>query len=100
MIAAARLLPYEHMPCIAHILLRSITESFSDSRFSNVLAKCGKIVGHFKRLRAVSTASDPGTAAGWNSTLEMVKRLNRTQAAIKATLDQQHNKLVRLTPPE
>ena len=33
MIAAARLLPFEHMPCIAHILQRSITVSLSDRGF-------------------------------------------------------------------
>ena len=52
MIAAARLLPYEHMPCIAHILLRSITVSLSDSGFANVLVKCRKIVGHLRHSPA------------------------------------------------
>src|SRR4029434_2156045 len=52
MVAAARLLSYEHMPCIAHILQRSITVSLADSGFVNALSKCRKIVGHFKHSPA------------------------------------------------
>ncbi len=114
MIAVARLLPNEHMPCIAHILQRSITVSLSDSGFANVLAKCRKIVVHFKHSPANASELQAQQAAmgqqqepliqdvptRWNSTLEMVTHLNRNQAAIKATLDQQHNKLVMLTSPE
>lgn len=48
MIATARLLPYEHMSCIAHSLQRLITTSIRDSGFENVLSKCRKLVGHFK----------------------------------------------------
>ncbi|XP_057196740.1 uncharacterized protein LOC130558390 [Triplophysa rosa] len=46
MTAAAKLLPYEHMPCIAHMLQRSINTQRS------------------KHHGASSTASGPGTAAG------------------------------------
>ena len=45
--AAARLLPFEHMPCTAHIVQRSHL-CLSDRGFVNVLAKCHKIVGYFK----------------------------------------------------
>ncbi|KAL3048837.1 hypothetical protein OYC64_008341 [Pagothenia borchgrevinki] len=114
MIAAARILPYDHMPCIAHILQRSITVSLSDSGFVGALAKCRKIVGHFKHSPAntaelqveqgaLGQKQEPliqDVPTRWNSTLEMVKRLIRNQAAIKATLDQQQHKLVMLTPPE
>ncbi|XP_035989999.1 uncharacterized protein LOC118561850 [Fundulus heteroclitus] len=41
----------EHMPCIAHMLQRSINVSLSDSGFTNVLAKCRKIVGHFRHRK-------------------------------------------------
>ncbi|KAF7658133.1 hypothetical protein LDENG_00017050 [Lucifuga dentata] len=114
MTAAARLLPFEHMPCIAHILQRSITVSLSDSGLVNASSKSRKIVGHFKHSPAnaaelqaqqvtLGQQQEPliqDVPTHWNSMLEMVKRLNRNQAAIKATLDQQHHKLVMLTPPE
>ena len=114
MIAAARILPYDHMPCIAHILPRSITVSLSDSGFVGALAKCRKTVGHFKHSPAntaelqveqgaLGQKQEPliqDVPTRWNSMLEMVKRLIRNQAAIKATLDQQQHKLVMLTPPE
>lgn len=48
MVAAARHLPFVHMPCIAQILQRTITVCLSDSGFIDTLAKCRKIVGHFK----------------------------------------------------
>ncbi|KAI4823444.1 hypothetical protein KUCAC02_012027 [Chaenocephalus aceratus] len=85
-----------------------------DSGFVGALAKCRNIVGHFKHSPA-NTAElqvEQGTLGQkqesliqdvpirWNSMLEMVKRLIRNQAAIKATLDQQQHKLVMLTPPE
>ncbi|XP_060758390.1 E3 SUMO-protein ligase ZBED1-like [Neoarius graeffei] len=114
MTAAAKLLPYEHMPCIAHMLQRSINVSLSDSGFANVLAKCRKIVGHFRHSAANTLELQAQQAAlgqkqepliqdvstRWNSTLEMIKRLNRNQAAIQETLDHQHHKLVILTPSE
>ncbi|KAI4807792.1 hypothetical protein KUCAC02_027577 [Chaenocephalus aceratus] len=76
--------------------------------------QCRKIVGHFKHSTANTAALQVEQGAlgqkeepliqdvptRWNSTLEMVKRLIRNQAAIKATLDQQQHKLVMLTPPE
>ncbi|XP_061892294.1 E3 SUMO-protein ligase ZBED1-like [Entelurus aequoreus] len=114
MIAAARILPYEHMPCIAHVIQRSITVSLADSGFVPALAKCRKIVGHFKHSPANLTElnaeqvklgqqQEPliqDVPTRWNSTLEMVKRIIPNQAAIKATLDQQQHNLVMLTPAE
>ncbi|KAJ4934409.1 hypothetical protein JOQ06_007204 [Pogonophryne albipinna] len=93
---------------------RSITVSLSDSGFVGALAKCHKIVGHFKHSPANTAELQVEQGAlgqkqepliqdvpiRWNSTLEMVKRLIRNQAAIKATLDQQQHKLFMLTPPE
>ncbi|KAI4806048.1 hypothetical protein KUCAC02_010639 [Chaenocephalus aceratus] len=93
---------------------RSITVSLSDSGFVGALAKCRKTVGHFKHSPAntaelqveqgaLGQKEEPliqDVPTRWNSTLEMVKRLIRNQAAIKATLDQQQHKLVMLTPPE
>lgn len=101
-----------YMPCIAHMLQRSINVSLSDSGFANVFAKRRKIVGHFRHSAANTMELQAQQAAlgqqqepliqdvptQWNSSLGMI--LNRNQAAIKATLDQQHHKLVMLMPPE
>lgn len=79
-----------------------------------MLAKCRKIVDYFRHSTAETMDLQAQQAAleqqqeplmqdvptRWNSTLEMIKLLNRNQAAIKATLDQQHHKLVMMTPPE
>lgn len=53
MIAAASL-PFEHVPCVVHIVQRIITVLCRDSRFDGVLDKCNKIVGHFKHSPANS----------------------------------------------
>jgi len=47
MIATARILPYEHMPRVAHIIQRVITVALCDSGFVDALAKCREIVRHF-----------------------------------------------------
>lgn len=52
MIAAARQLPFEHMPCIAHSVHRAVTASLHNSPFDSALAKCRKVVGHFKHSPA------------------------------------------------
>ena len=67
MTATAKLLPYEHMPCIAHMLQRSINVSLSDSGFVNVLAKCRKIVGHFKTQRSKTPWSFKHSKQPWDS---------------------------------
>ena len=96
MVAAARLLSYEHMPCIAHILQRSITVSLADSGFVNALSKCRKIVGHFKHspantaelnaeqenLMQVQQPLIQDVPTCWNSTLDTVKRLIRNKDAV------------------
>ncbi|XP_072223318.1 E3 SUMO-protein ligase ZBED1-like [Leuresthes tenuis] len=74
MLAAMRALPYEHIACNAHILQRTITVCLDGSGFAGVLAKCRKIVGHFKQSPA---------------------------KAVQATLDQQNNhRWVMLTEAE
>ena len=86
MVAAARLMPYEHMPCIAHSIQRSITTSIRDSGLETVLAKCRKLVGHFKhspanaeelRRKQVEKGQkeEPliqDVSTRWNSTLSMI----------------------------
>uniref|UniRef100_A0AAR2JYW7 BED-type domain-containing protein n=1 Tax=Pygocentrus nattereri TaxID=42514 RepID=A0AAR2JYW7_PYGNA len=108
MMAAARQLPFQHMPCVAHILQRSITVCLYSGAFNAVLAKCRKIVGHFrhspanimelyKEQRALDQENEPliqDVSTRWNSTLFMIRRLLKNKEAVKATLDKQRHKLV------
>ncbi|XP_059190842.1 E3 SUMO-protein ligase ZBED1-like [Centropristis striata] len=100
MIAAARQLPFEHMPCIAHSVHRAVTVSLTNSPFDNALAKCRKVVGHFKHSPAnqaeleqqqvahhqkkESLAQEVSTR--WNSTLEMIKRVQRNAEPLRDAL--------------
>lgn len=114
MVAAARSLPFEHVPCVAHAIQRVITVALRDSGFDAPLAKCRKIVGHFKHspantselkaqqaslgLQEESLVQDVPTR--WNSTLEMIKRIQHNKDPLKATLDQQKHNLAMITPAE
>lgn len=114
MVAAARLLPFEHLPCTAHSLQRTVTVSLNDSGFESVLAKCRKIVGHFKHSpsnaqelkeqqvahghKQESLAQDVVTR--WNSTLEMVRRIRRNKSPLTTTLVQQKSKIAMVTEQE
>lgn len=114
MVAAARLLPFEHMPCMAHILQRTVTVSLNDSAFERALAKCRKIVGHFKHspanaqeLKAQQAAHGHQTEplvqdvpTRWNSTLEMIKRIQRNKFGLTTILTQQNSKVTMLTDQE
>ncbi|KAL4009365.1 hypothetical protein ACER0C_003217 [Sarotherodon galilaeus] len=107
MVAAARLLPFEHMPCMAHILQSAITVSLNDNAFESALAKCRKIVGHFKHspanaqeLKAQQPAHghqteplDQDVPTRWNSTLEMIKRIQRNKSVLTTILTQQNSKI-------
>lgn len=89
MIAAARQLPFDHMPCIAHSVHRAVTVSLHNSPFDSALAKCRKVVGHFKHSPANAVELEQQQIAHhqkkesltqevstrWNSTLEMIKRV-------------------------
>ncbi|KAE8278058.1 hypothetical protein D5F01_LYC23873 [Larimichthys crocea] len=109
MVAAARQLPFEHVPCAAHILQRTITVSLEESSFDTALAKCRKIV--FKhspasteelhqQQTALGQAREPlaqDVSTRWNSTLSMISRYLRNQEAVNATLAQQRHNLATLT---
>ncbi|XP_047234215.1 zinc finger BED domain-containing protein 4-like [Girardinichthys multiradiatus] len=108
MLAAMRALPYEHIACNAHLLQRTITVCLHSSGFAGVLAKCRKIVGHFKQSPASTTELNQQQVAlgkkseqllqdvptRWNLTLETVSRLLLNREAVQATLDQQNHRLV------
>nr|XP_014267406.2 zinc finger BED domain-containing protein 1-like [Maylandia zebra] len=114
MVAAARLLPFEHMPCMPHILQRTVTVSLNDSAFERALAKCRKIVGHFKHspanaqeLKAQQAAHGHQTEplvqdvpTRWNFTLEMIKRIQRNKFGLTTILTQQNSKVTMLTDQE
>ena len=105
MVAAAKKLSFEHM--LAHLVQRSITVCLVDSRFCDTLAKCCKIVGHFKHSSANTEELHQqqkelgqqtehliqDISTRWNSTLAMIFHLLKNQEAIKATLSQQKHKL-------
>lgn len=100
MIAAARQLPFDHMPCIAHSLHRAITVSLQNSPFDGALAKCRKLVGHFKHSPANAAELEQQqvkhlqkkeslvqeVSTRWNSTLEMIKRVQRNQEPLRDAL--------------
>ncbi|KAL7398344.1 hypothetical protein ABVT39_008211 [Epinephelus coioides] len=114
MIAAGRILPFEHLPCIAHLLQRAIVVSLRDGGFDVVLAKCHKVVGHFKHSPANSDELNAQQASlgqdqeplvqdvptRWNSTLEMIKRVRRNRDPLHATLTQQKHNLTLPTNTE
>ncbi|KAI7807507.1 putative zinc finger BED domain-containing protein 1-like [Triplophysa rosa] len=114
MVAAARKLPFHHMPCAAHIVQRAITVCLSDSGFADTLTKCRKIVGHFKHspanteelhLQQIAQGQQreqliQDVSTRWNSSLDMITRLLRNEEAVKTTLAQQKHKLVMLTASE
>lgn len=114
MVAAARHLPFQHLPCVAHILQRTFTVSLADSGFSDALAKCHKIVGHFKhspantaelhqeqtRLGQEKEQLIQDVSTRWYSTLDMISRLLKNQEAVTAALGKQKHKLVMLTTAE
>ncbi|XP_050803930.1 small integral membrane protein 20 isoform X1 [Gopherus flavomarginatus] len=110
MVAAASCLPFEHMMYIAHSLQQSITGVLSDGGLENMLAKCRKLVGHFKHSPANNTELGiQQTANGqkqkplvqdismWNSTLAMIQHLLCNKAAITSTLALQKHHLSVLT---
>ena len=116
MTSAVNLLPFEHMPCIAHSLQLSVKAGLTESGIDNILDKSRKIVGHFKhspansvelkghqeRLKLSKQALMQDVITRWNSTLQMIERLLVNREAIVATLtDPEHkHKLTLLTDAE
>ncbi|RVE68512.1 hypothetical protein OJAV_G00093430 [Oryzias javanicus] len=114
MIAAARQLPFEHVPCVAHCIHRVITVCLHNSPFDSTLAKCRKLVGHFKHSPAnfaeleqkqiahdqkkESLAQDVTTR--WNSTLEMIKRILRNVEPLRDALAEHATNVTMPTPAE
>ncbi|XP_013889025.1 zinc finger BED domain-containing protein 1 [Austrofundulus limnaeus] len=114
MVAAARHLPFEHVPCVAHSLQRSVTVSLQNSVFENVLAKCRKVVGHFKHSPAnAAELEQQQTEHGqkkesliqdvptrWNSTLNMIKSVIRNEQPLRQVLATHKTKMSMPTTAE
>ncbi|KAJ8375518.1 hypothetical protein SKAU_G00060980 [Synaphobranchus kaupii] len=104
MIAAARILPFDHLPCIAHMIQRLITVSLSNSGFDGALAKCRKIVGHFKHSPANAAELKAQQASHGQDEEPLIQdvptRWNSTLAMITRTLAQQKHNLALLTAAE
>lgn len=114
MVAAGRILQLEHLPCVAHVVQRTIVMSLWEGGFDGALAKCRKVVGHFKHSPANSDEMNVQQASlgqvqkplvqdvptRWNSTLEMIKRVMRNRDALHTTLSQQKHNLALPTNAE
>uniref|UniRef100_A0A3B3QSC0 HAT C-terminal dimerisation domain-containing protein n=1 Tax=Paramormyrops kingsleyae TaxID=1676925 RepID=A0A3B3QSC0_9TELE len=114
MIAAARHLPFEHIPCVAHSLQRSVTVSLQNIAFDNILAKCRKVVGHFKHSPASAAELEhqqiehgqkkemliQDVPTRWNSTLNIIKNIRRNEQPLRDVLTTHNTKLAMPTRAE
>jgi zinc finger BED domain-containing protein 1 (E3 SUMO-protein ligase ZBED1) len=87
MIAALGMLPFQNMPCAAHSLQLSVNKAVAESGIDGLVAKCRKIVGHFKHSPANSAELKmqqvqlgqrqemliQDVPTRWNSSLQMIK---------------------------
>jgi zinc finger BED domain-containing protein 1 (E3 SUMO-protein ligase ZBED1) len=106
MTAALGMLPFQSMPCAAHSLQLSVNKAVAESGVDGLLAKCRKIVGHFKHSPAnyvelktqqiilsqrceILTQDVP---TRWNSSLHMIQRLLKNKEAVLKTLEQPGHK--------
>lgn len=104
--AAVALLPFEHMPCMAHTLQLSVNKAVDESGADAVLEKCRKIVGHFKHspanagelrqqqalLKMKEQMLIQNASTRWNSTLQMIERLLSNKEPVLATFFQPGHK--------
>lgn len=108
MVAAVRQLPFEHS------VHRAVTVSLQNSPFDSALAKCRKLVGHFKHSPANASelkqqqvahnqkqeALTQEVPTRWNSTLEMVKRVHRNVEPLRDALALHPTKIAMPTAAE
>ncbi|RXN07812.1 zinc finger BED domain-containing 1-like protein [Labeo rohita] len=97
-----------------HWTSRTITVCLADSGFTATLAKCRKIVGHFKhspsnteelhkeqtQLEQDKESLIQDVSTRWNSTLFMISRLLKNKEAVNVTLAKQKHKLTMLPTAE
>jgi hypothetical protein len=97
MVKAIRLMENKvHIPCMAHTLQLSINHGMKEANMDRLLAKCRKIVGHFRHsptqtaaLAAVQKAAGcaqlrlvQDVATRWGSSLQMVTRLLQSRESL------------------
>ena len=99
-IKAVSTLPFKQFRCLAHTLQLIIKSAMDETGFDAILAKCHKIVGHFKHspannieLKKEQIAQDlpeesliQHVATRWNSMHDMLNRLIKHRLAIDETL--------------
>ena len=106
----------EHTPflstnCIAHIMQRGIAAGLKAASMDNVLAKCRKVVGHFKhsplqsslltemaeQLQISNLCLIQDVTTRWFSGLAMAQRLLAQKEAVNAVLDNNNKGELKLT---
>ncbi|XP_042601431.1 uncharacterized protein LOC122140731 [Cyprinus carpio] len=114
MVAAGRILPFEHLPCVAHVVQRAIVMSLREGVFDGALAKWRKVVRLFKHSPANSdelNVQQPSLGqvqeplvqdvpTRWNSTLEIIKHVRHNRDALHTMLSQQKHNLALPTNAE
>lgn len=106
MISAVKQMPFESLPCIAHALQLSVNKGLYEAGADVALAKCRKIVGHFKHSAAnfaelkqeLSNCGMPvespvqDVPTRWNSTFSMIERFLKQKDALLAVLRSHNHK--------
>ncbi|XP_055842657.1 E3 SUMO-protein ligase ZBED1-like [Episyrphus balteatus] len=112
--AAVRLGGWEHFPCVAHTLNLMVRTGLTVVR--DILKKIKAIVEHFhrssvatKKLVEIQEQLRPGqkplkmildVVTRWNSTLDMIERINILQEPLGAAIGLLHNPVPNLTEEE
>ena len=100
MVAALAQLPWIRVSCFAHTLQLAVKEGLKVPAVVEILARCRKIVGHFKHSCVASRALEAAqvrlglhqhhlvqeVSTRWNSSYAMLSRIAEQQTAISAVL--------------
>uniref|UniRef100_A0A3Q3X9E4 HAT C-terminal dimerisation domain-containing protein n=1 Tax=Mola mola TaxID=94237 RepID=A0A3Q3X9E4_MOLML len=102
MITAATQLPFVHMPCVAHVLQKTILFALVTAvgLFKHSPANTEELHQEQTALGQIREPLMQDVSTSWNSTLYMISRLLKNQEAVKATLCKQKRKLTMLTTTE
>ena len=106
--------PCKHLPCFAHTTQLIIKSAIEETAFDKILAKCHRIVGHFKHSPANNMELHENqidldlpeesliqhVVTRWHSMYDMLRRMLKHRKAITVTLDEQNHRLQTLTERE
>ncbi|XP_065652748.1 E3 SUMO-protein ligase ZBED1-like [Hydra vulgaris] len=106
--------PFKHLPCFAHTVQLIIKSAIEETAFDITLAKCHRIVGHFKHSPANNMELHESqidldlpqenliqdVVTRWNSMYDMLRRMLKHKKAITVTLDEQNHHFQTLTERE